>query len=94
MYKLCVQIFAFLCFLINVRVCVAVVRSRSGPDRLEGQQPGPGSGQSSAERRRPPECREGRRRQEEQPQLPGEEEGMGSKRTRHVSKVPTASELM
>lgn len=77
---MCSNVFLF-SVLINVRVCVAVVCSRSGPDRLEGQQPGLGSGQSSAEQRRPPECREGRRRQEEQPQLPGEEEGMGSEHT-------------
>ena len=54
---------------------VVVVCSRGGPDRMESQQPGVGTGQSTVRQRRPPARRGGRRGQEEQPQLPREEEG-------------------
>lgn len=68
-------------------VLVAVVRSRSGPDRVEGQQPGISCSQSAVRQQRPAPRGGERSRQEEQPHLPGEEEGketISASRWRHA----------
>lgn len=61
------------------RVLIVVVCSWGGPDRMEGLQPRAGTNQSTFGQWRPPECCGGR--QEEQPQLTGEEK---SKLKNHV----------
>lgn len=69
------------CLSLHVHMLVVVVCSWGGPDRMESQQPGVGTNQSTVRQQRPPARRRGRSGQEEQPQLPREEEGRQTRLT-------------